>query len=840
MALTIRTTGLEQYAPGGEARVKVLLIAGAGAGKGHPLDTKLLTPGGYVELGKLGVGDEVIGSNGLPTRITAIYDRGVLPICKVTLNDGTSVRVDPEHLWRVRTTHDWYTVATQDLGELRRSASATETLRYEIPLVASVQHPEQKLPLDPYVLGALLGNGHFGLDHVQLTIPFGPEWEEQVAAIEGLTPAWMRVREVTRKRNATARQFHLHDCLPILREMGLVGKLSRDKFIPLEYLFADMTSRIQLLGGMMDTDGGMQGNTTWYYTTSPQLAEDVAELVRSLGGWAAIKVQPRGDGKPVEHNVMIRLRGVNPFKFGPKRGRWKDVSRRHHRRIASVVEDGYAEVRCITVEAPDQLYVTENHTVTHNTRWASYFPKPIYADCEGGLASVADRRVPYVTINNSTDMADFLNHVKMDGRFPEDKRTVQTVVIDTLDAYQRKLKNEWLEVNKKESFSGWEAWGFLDQKMGLLLTKLLNLDVNIVVAAHYKDKVTRDDDKESHELMLQLSGDIKDTAYNDFDLVGWMGTYWEAVAGERVQKRGITFKPSPDKPFLKDRLHVTPPWLEVTFAPSDYENLFARIAAKADELVPGETVGQIESEQPQTPPTVATPDQVPSGAIAQPGTVELPLAQMDKPTLLKKARDLGVTTLKDGSPIKGNTLKSELIAALEAHRVKPTEEVSPADAEPERLADKMVAPGGAELSVPRQASAPAVESVAEGVVDTATGELLAGDEPAGEDDAESDGPPAVLEAVPPKEPTREEAVATVEEKLGGEVISDVQTTAAAAGLARRRQAAQQSQPAPASAAGNCTDCGKDLTDEDQNYVKLSRIKYRTLLCQSDYIKRKSA
>jgi hypothetical protein len=98
----------------------------------------------------------------------------------------------------------------------------------------------------------------------------------------------------------------------------------------------------------------------------------------------------------------------------------------------------------------------------------------------------------------------------------------------------------------------------------------------------------------------------------------------------------------------------------------------------------------------------------------------------------------------------------------------------------------------------------------------------------------------VLEAVPPKEPTREEAVATVEEKLGGEVISDVQTTAAAAGLARRRQAAQQSQPAPASAAGNCTDCGKDLADEDQNYVKLSRIKYRTLLCEADYIKRKSA
>jgi hypothetical protein len=301
------------------------------------------------------------------------------------------------------------------------------------------------------------------------------------------------------------------------------------------------------------------------------------------------------------------------------------------------------------------------------TRWSSYFPKPIYADCEGGLASVADRRVPYVSINSSTDMADLLHHLKLDGRLPEDKREYKTVVIDTLDAYQRKLKNEWMEVNKKESFTGWEAWGFLDQKMQLLLTKLLNLDVNVIIAAHYKDKVTKDDDKETHELMLQLSGDIKDTAYNDFDLVGWMGTYWEAVGGERIEKRGITFKPTPDKPFLKDRLHVTPPWLEVTFADSDYQNLFARISAKLGELAPSETVGQIESAEPEVPGTVATPDAVPSGALPAAAAPEVPLAQLDKPTLLKKARELGVTVLTDGSPIKGNTLKSELIAAIQAY-----------------------------------------------------------------------------------------------------------------------------------------------------------------------------
>lgn len=490
------------------------------------------------------------------------------------------------------------------------------------------------------------------------------------------------------------------------------------------------------------------------------------------------------------------------------------------------------------------------------TRWSSYFPSPIYADCEGGLASVADRRVPYVAINNSQDMADLLNHVKMDGRLPKEKRQYQTVVIDTFDAYQRKLKNEWMEVNKREAFTGWEAWGFLDQKMQLLLTKLLNLDVNVIVNVHYKDKVTKDDDKESHELMLQLSGEIKDTAFNDFDLVGWMGTYWEAVAGERVEKRGITFKRTPDKPFLKDRLHVTPPWLEVIFAPSDYEDLFSRIAARAEGLPPSETLGQIATAQPDGLDTVTTPEQATSGALPAQAPVELPLTQLDKPTLLKKARELGITILKDGSPIKGNTLKSELIAAIEAHQQKlfeqPTTErlVEEAGVIREALnerADRMLV-DTQDLHIPAQAGPSGIERVAEGSVDTATGELLQQVAPLGERALEldeedrreqarqagvfiHDGPPAVLEAKPP---TIEEAVAAVKGTLGGEVIAQEATRAASEALARHTQPT-----AAKSDAGTCEDCGKDLAHESPDYVKLSRIKYRKSLCQVDYQRRKT-
>lgn len=158
----------------------------------------------------------------------------------------------------------------------------------------------------------------------------------------------------------------------------------------------------------------------------------------------------------------------------------------------------------------------------------------------------------YAEIKTSTDMLDFLAHLKSLERTPKKDRQFQTVVVDTLDAFQRAVKDEWMLQTKSQSFKGYEAWGYLDSVMQKLMTRLLNLDYNVLVLAHYKEKTVKDGDSETRELMLQLQGDIKDTAYNDFDLVGWLGTYWEAEEGVRVQKRGLTFDTSPDRPFLKE------------------------------------------------------------------------------------------------------------------------------------------------------------------------------------------------------------------------------------------------------------------------------------------------
>lgn len=495
------------------------------------------------------------------------------------------------------------------------------------------------------------------------------------------------------------------------------------------------------------------------------------------------------------------------------------------------------------------------------TRVSSYWPKPIYADCEAGLASIADRAMPFVSIRNSNDMLEFLTDMRLESNRPYDQRRFQTVVIDTLDAFQRKVMDEWLLANPGAgSFRGYDAWGYLDAKMGMLLTRLLNLDMNVIVNVHYTDKTIKegsgDNTSERQELQLQLSGSIKDRVFNDFDLVGWMGRYYEAVEGQRVEKRGLTFKSTPDKPFLKDRLHVTPDWMEVVFADSDYETLFSAFAARLDEFAPTETIGEITPLGPDT----GAGGGIEFGGVAG-GPVEaidpkdIPLSQFDKPTLQKIARDEGVTVMPDGQPIKGNTLKGELVAAIEHHRAKATAAeaattlidaqgapvavpdggpVAQAVAQPEPVAQPAAAPTVAEVteapapvsdatpaSAPAEPAAPAAEPAP---AQAPVSETPVSPEPAAQPTppapaapqapaapAEApQNPPTPVQAAPLAvtpdgvtydpatgavvEATEAEAVATVAAALGGEVQPEVTSQPAPAEVTPAPVAAA---PAPA-------------------------------------------
>jgi hypothetical protein len=169
-----------------------------------------------------------------------------------------------------------------------------------------------------------------------------------------------------------------------LDRLGLMTKHSKDRWLPIEFLRSSYHQRLDLLRGLMDTDGNvMTSGSTNYQTTSERLAENVADLVRSLGGWARITKNKTANRYRINDEihftgtwtwrVTVRLE-TNPFDCHRARAeRWEQanalVSSRSHRSklVKAVVPEGREQVRCIRVDAANSLFLTRYLTPTHNT-----------------------------------------------------------------------------------------------------------------------------------------------------------------------------------------------------------------------------------------------------------------------------------------------------------------------------------------------------------------------------------------------------------------------------------------------------------------------------------------
>lgn len=339
-----------------------------GYGKGQPLDTPVLTPHGWVPIGSLRIGDRIIGSDGEAHGVTGIFPQGEQDIYHVSFTDGTSTLCDSNHLWAARTKKDKY------LGIPFKVKGVTELRAgWQIPVVGPVNFSKKNLPIDPYVLGTLLGDGGLASSAIALHQPDMGVLQE---ANRRLLNTGYRLSEamnvVMVRANITFNT--------LLNGLGLNGCRSYEKFIPKEYLFSSVEDRLLILRGLMDTDGTMNRScsSAQFSSASEQLADDVAYLVRSLGGVArkSCKKKPmytyKGDrllGRP-SYQVSVNLGTVSPFLAHSLRiERFSKRNVKYHptKVIKSVEVVGRDQTVCIKVDAPDELYVTNDFIVTHNT-----------------------------------------------------------------------------------------------------------------------------------------------------------------------------------------------------------------------------------------------------------------------------------------------------------------------------------------------------------------------------------------------------------------------------------------------------------------------------------------
>lgn len=269
------------------------------------------------------------------------------------------------------------------------------------------------------------------------------------------------------------------------------------------------------------------------------------------------------------------------------------------------------------------------------TRSASFWPDPIFADCEDGRMSIADRGVAYGDINSTADMDSLLDQLRREAQKPFEKRRWKTLVIDTIDAYQRIIISERLKAEKKESLSGWADWGYLDAKMAQFLQALLNLPMNVVVNLHVKEVQDGGDEDGENSILVRkarLKGDIRESIFQDFDLIGQMETSYIAEKGERVLKRHIRWHAEPKFPNLRDRSGKLPRFTDIDFTDQDYWRIFNAITSGLDELPAPQVLETLETGVPDAEVKPAGPDE-------KGGPVEVPPqpAKGARKTAAKKA-----------------------------------------------------------------------------------------------------------------------------------------------------------------------------------------------------------
>lgn len=358
-----------------------------GRGKAVKNSTLVRVPYGWKPMGEIKVGDYVVAADGTMTMVENVYPQGKLQLYKITFGDGRTVECCGEHLWKIYFKYTdknkrWRVVNTHEMIRLLKFADP----RLYIPLVEPEIFPDVPLPIEPYLLGVILGDGSLSGNSVVVSKTDDLLFDN-IRPLIGEDLTLRAVDEVSKAIVRAAGRGGENSLINKLRDFDLMGKRSWEKSIPEQYLNSSSNQRLKLLQGLMDTDGTAnklsEGGSISYCSTSEQLAKDVQYLVRSLGGMASISVKNtkftyKGEIKEgrTAYNVNIRFKYPSKlFTLPRKKERTNDTNQYADGlklRVVSIEEAGIEESTCISVDNDDKLFVIENFVVTHNTFLASW------------------------------------------------------------------------------------------------------------------------------------------------------------------------------------------------------------------------------------------------------------------------------------------------------------------------------------------------------------------------------------------------------------------------------------------------------------------------------------
>jgi phage terminase large subunit-like protein len=361
-------------------------------GKALALDTPIPTPDGWTTMGNIRVGEMVFDEQGNQCRVIRATETMYGHKCyRVVFSDKTSIVADADHQWRTerrrtnrphgkRWRENDYIQTTEQIRQTITVGHKKIEWNHRIKCANPLEISHRKLTIPPYVLGAWLGDGN--ADSARITCS-----DKDIEIIQEIEHNGVSVRRHKTKnrgcglyllgskgKSQTARDQSMQ---ADLRRMGVLGK----KFIPMVYLRSSRSQRMELLRGLMDTDGYISKKGQCEFTTTNEAIRDgFLELTRSLGYKPQCKTD-RAMLYGVDCGPKYRIQfwafsDVPVFHLERKLSRQKPKplrrTRQSNRQIVAVEPVPSVPVRCIEVDSPAHLYLAGDGMIpTHNSTWAA-------------------------------------------------------------------------------------------------------------------------------------------------------------------------------------------------------------------------------------------------------------------------------------------------------------------------------------------------------------------------------------------------------------------------------------------------------------------------------------
>ena len=352
-------------------------LAVFGGNRCLPLDAPILmSDGNWKPLAEVKRGDFVIsGYSGKPSLVTETHRSGANPVYRITFNDGGYVESTLSHEFP-----SLFRSGREGKGTKIKKRSVSQFISREVSLSKKTRliSPEHidfgkvALPVNPYLVGALLGDGSIekGLSFHNVDKPVLDRvtkllklYGSKLKKIDEVTHIIIAVDNIKRKKSG---RFGTSGFRLLLEDIGIYGTNCGNKFIPHSYKTASISDRLQLLAGLVDTDGSVNE----FSSKSKQLANDFVFVVKSLGGKATLsetKKSSQNGTWGTYYRVYFRLNKLLPLSMPRKQVFTKRIPDYTRRIVKSVDYVGKFETGDITVSDESHTYISYDYVLTGNS-----------------------------------------------------------------------------------------------------------------------------------------------------------------------------------------------------------------------------------------------------------------------------------------------------------------------------------------------------------------------------------------------------------------------------------------------------------------------------------------